>query len=764
MWNRVPQEDAYASDRLLAYASKGNLEQVQYWLHMGANIEAKDSNGHTALRCAVQSGSESTVRALLERNADIMLKEHDGPLAAAEKGEKGAIVKLICDRLVDFRNAILLAAERDYRLLAAQILDADPIVVYHKDDEGRSPLSWAAEKGNRGIVALLLTRGDLRPWQLRDGLYYAARNGHESIVTQLRAAANQLALGKSLLCEFASLGDFDAVRLLLQEAGADPNIEDTSHFTPLAHAAEQGYADIVEILMKERKLKKSSILEIDLDRHPMLLAARNKHSEVLELLSPALEDVICVSDYAGRTGLTTAVEMLRRFLTDQQLQPLTYAVHQNNDAHVNWLFENHIGFGPNIHPSASQKNYTSQASLLLFAAGRGFVSVLSSLSKHVDPRSIDIQLHQMFVEAARNHQVDLLRALFTHYPAIASPDCNTRMFFTSALEEAAKKGDVTSLDIILPHRQTMDSSRPDDGDNAVTSALQVGHIKKEIVESLVNGCVSDVPFAKDLLRFAARSGYFEVVRSLLRHNIDVNACSTTPKDDQKPMALAIQSKGHGIVKFGSDTNDRPPGPYDMSTAIQEAAEQGRVRIIQLLLDHGADINVPANEHRGLTALQAAAKRGNIDMVVLLLDRGADVNALPAKVHGFTAIQAAARFCHNDILKLLLDRGADVNAPAAEKFGYTALQAATHNGHLSMTKLLLNSGADINAPASTIGEFTAKYAAGLLPRPIREKIMYQLEQAAERQSIRLIESCTRYGWPAHALDREVDDIIEDETEL
>jgi ankyrin repeat protein len=50
---------------------------------------------------------------------------------------------------------------------------------------------------------------------------------------------------------------------------------------------------------------------------------------------------------------------------------------------------------------------------------------------------------------------------------------------------------------------------------------------------------------------------------------------------------------------------------------------GQEKIIQVLLDHGANINAEGDDGN---ALEAASMRGHEKTVQLLLDNGADVNA------------------------------------------------------------------------------------------------------------------------------------------
>ena len=78
------------------------------------------------------------------------------------------------------------------------------------------------------------------------------------------------------------------------------------------------------------------------------------------------------------------------------------------------------------------------------------------------------------------------------------------------------------------------------------------------------------------------------------------------------------------------------------------------KIVQLLLDHGADVNTQGG-HFG-NALQAAAYARGGETVQLLLTHGADFNAQGGR---FTTAFQAAQFTRSvTIMQLLLDHGAD----------------------------------------------------------------------------------------------------------
>ncbi|KAH8794287.1 ankyrin repeat-containing domain protein [Hyaloscypha sp. PMI_1271] len=149
------------------------------------------------------------------------------------------------------------------------------------------------------------------------------------------------------------------------------------------------------------------------------------------------------------------------------------------------------------------------------------------------------------------------------------------------------------------------------------------------------------------------------------------------------LKLAIQAGAHIEAREAS---------RGMMTPLQVAAE-ANIEAIQLLLDHGAEINAPPGDEFGRTALQAATS-ANPDrrIVEFLYSRGADVNAGPARKGGVTALQGVAIRGDIPIARMLLNYGADVNAAPALEEGRTAVEGAAEHGRLDMVRLLLSLGA------------------------------------------------------------------------
>ena len=61
---------------------------------------------------------------------------------------------------------------------------------------------------------------------------------------------------------------------------------------------------------------------------------------------------------------------------------------------------------------------------------------------------------------------------------------------------------------------------------------------------------------------------------------------------------------------------------DGETALHEAAKWGHLKMVQLFITHGADINAAGSDGRG--PIHIAIAHGNIDIVNLLKEHGANL--------------------------------------------------------------------------------------------------------------------------------------------
>lgn len=96
---------------------------------------------------------------------------------------------------------------------------------------------------------------------------------------------------------------------------------------------------------------------------------------------------------------------------------------------------------------------------------------------------------------------------------------------------------------------------------------------------------------------------------------------------------------------------------DGFTALHLAVFGGRRDAADVLIEHGADVNVRS---RGAVArvppLGTAAFVGSVELARLLLDRGADVNG--EGEGGFTALDSAAANGNDELVRMLESRGGE----------------------------------------------------------------------------------------------------------
>ena len=101
-------------------------------------------------------------------------------------------------------------------------------------------------------------------------------------------------------------------------------------------------------------------------------------------------------------------------------------------------------------------------------------------------------------------------------------------------------------------------------------------------------------------------------------------------------------------------------PNAATRELWRIAESGAIDELEDVLPQ-AQINTP-NEH-GMTALMRAARHGRVQMVRVLLEHGADPNVV--RSDNFTALSLAAFFGHGEVVELLIGHGA--NADVATRF-------------------------------------------------------------------------------------------------
>ncbi|MGE0207196.1 MAG: ankyrin repeat domain-containing protein [Candidatus Babeliales bacterium] len=174
----------------------------------------------------------------------------------------------------------------------------------------------------------------------------------------------------------------------------------------------------------------------------------------------------------------------------------------------------------------------------------------------------------------------------------------------------------------------------------------------------------------------------------------------------------------GLTSYGIDAINEPG--CDNATVLMEASNAGETKLVKLLIEHGAQVNLV--DKYGNTALMRAADTGHLEIVQYLLEHGAEIDHVDE--YGNSALRKAARNGHTQVVKLLLDHGADINQ--RNSYGGTLLMAASYSGHADIVKILLERGADIHLTDNA--HETA------------------LDKAAQRKKVEVIKVLVEHGAP------------------
>ncbi len=170
------------------------------------------------------------------------------------------------------------------------------------------------------------------------------------------------------------------------------------------------------------------------------------------------------------------------------------------------------------------------------------------------------------------------------------------------------------------------------------------------------------------------------------------ATMTSAPSTASELTEALKSRDvaqvRSLLAAGADVNEKVRGDYPLNIA----AVYGPAEMVTLLLDAGADIEMP--DRNGLHPLHNAAISGRMDIVALLLKRGAVVNSRDKQGRTPLLSFAASAGSSIDIPKLLLAAGAN---PEIEETvdQLRAIDFAAINGEVELAKLLLSAGADVN---------------------------------------------------------------------
>jgi ankyrin repeat protein len=282
-------------------------------------------------------------------------------------------------------------------------------------------------------------------------------------------------------------------------------------------------------------------------------------------------------------------------------------------------------------------------------------------------------------------------------------------------------------------------------------------------------------YGMPLLRRAASKGHVRVIRELLRR------CKLRFFETKTAVTAALENDFAEVIQVLIDNGLDPSKPIDsmLKTSLHEASELGAVKSVAVMLKAGA--NVSARHHVDGTPLYFAAMKGKVDVIKLLMEHGAEAGCLgvedysplaeavrrnqplaveailqSSKNTGMTKSKAipgrlfysAAESGSSTLIKLLLQHGANPNiAPD----GWFPLTMAAECGNDGMVKVLLECGVDIDAQNEEGGTPLHMAMKGNHPETIMVLIEAGANVSADKSGLQPLHMVPRGDKSAEIID-------------
>ena len=231
------------------------------------------------------------------------------------------------------------------------------------------------------------------------------------------------------------------------------------------------------------------------------------------------------------------------------------------------------------------------------------------------------------------------------------------------LSDAAAKGDVVKVQNLLKKGNNVnDKDKRKPNATALHWAARDGHI--EVVKTLLaaGADVSARDFYKETPLYYAIDGKstnsLEITKLLIDKGADVNVHDDSDQTLLESSIYVNSETGYEIAKLliakGSKTNKLKDSSNGMAL-LHFAAGYGQVKMVQLLLDNGADINAiePECQQTPLMAAISQGTPGGIETAKLLIARGADLGAIDCA--DWNALDHAKAAKNNELIGLLVSK-------------------------------------------------------------------------------------------------------------
>ncbi|CUG86563.1 ankyrin repeat protein, putative [Bodo saltans] len=641
---------------LLISSRRPSAAIIEVLVSVGADIHARDKRNNTPMMCAARYGNAAVVQFLVRLGADVNATNDDGRTAlhiAVINGHTEVVDVLLKGRGGADVNVLGMVSGPLTQPMTAKVVELlvaeDPIVDEWRS-RGRTPLMFAAERGNLDIVRLLVASGadvNVLDFNGNTALTLAAQYGAPHVIKFLLESGATLSpsnqQGSTPFLQASKGWKLDCVAVMIARGVNVNECDGDRRCTALMNAASRGNISMMRLLIKSG----ANVDAVNKNNETALhFAARLKRARDHRGKKDAMLNAAGVKLLLERAAVTSV-------RNSEGMTPLMIASQCCNTAAMRCLIE-HAEEDNGVNDTDADGNTSMH-----HAVQYRLTNVMNSVRR---PRKYDQKRMEWLIADSMNQVVECV-TLLIH----AGADCHaTNRSKRSALMYAAQEGDPFVVKLLLEQGVEVDVA--DGIDNA--TALHFAARQSD-------------DFQKALSTWA--------LKAVSIHSIDVAALTTSFLQRGASCARLLLAAGAFV-----DGRDK-----EGCTATIMAAKRGKLFMIQCLEEFGADVNLVSRI--GAVALHAAAFGGHLDVVRTLIGFGADVS--PAAMNGLTVLHVASTI---ECAQALIDAGASTFA--RDNNGRTTLMYAAAKGDVATVRLFLKSGVDPNVTDK--GGITALFLAAV----------------------------------------------------
>ena len=645
---------------------------------------------NATLRTAAKSGQEGIVKHLIANfGLSVNLENrYDGksPLHLAVESNFPAMVTLLLDLGANPLQADLTGATPLH--LAARLEDAVILKILlevikdvgAKDKKGRLALHVAACYGNISAINVLhelnLISKEHRHDTTKDGrtlLMCAAEGGSEEILRFLTDPKTPVSLSET------SLDGSTALHYSARSLSASATsylLQRGFHVDAQKHDKSTALHTVVK--SKVGSTQKYQVLKMLLDFKANVNAERADGKTALHLVCESWNSEINYTSLALLLQRGAAVDKIDNDACTP-LQRLIYSLLQSRRS--DWYSEMSIKDLLERVSDINAEDWRGKSPISLIL--EGWKSDLKSYhSQHFFKKIFGFLLDHTKSESVRDY----------------------KSFSKQPLTLALESKDEGLVDRLLGISCDVDRrDRIEEQYNALEQACHTGCssdlLTRLIQHSKNKAITSETHNGLNLLHTAVSARHVDLVRVLLDHGFEVNACSKE-KHELSALMLAARDSNSKMVKTLLERKaDKRLISNRGWTALHYASKRGSLHIAQLLQLDALPSQATAylNTQRtikvnGLSPFHLAAYYGQQNLIDYFLATYQDSNVNDMADSDVSALHLAASGGKTPILKHLISIGAIVDA--TDKAGMSPLHYAAIAGHLNTALVLLEHGADL----------------------------------------------------------------------